>query len=78
MCSLGLSFHQPIYETILRYATAMCPVKTGQNWTKEEIHTEVMRGPHESALADDAITHFATEEKGKVASNGHFWYYITT
>ena len=28
-----------------------------------------MRGPHESALSEEAIAHFAAEAKGKVASN---------
>ena len=28
-----------------------------------------MRGPHESALVDKAIAHFAAEAKSKVASN---------
>ena len=28
-----------------------------------------MRVPHESALADKAIAHFADEAKGKMASN---------
>ena len=43
-------------------------MKTGRNWTKEEIHAAVMRGPHESALSDEAIAHFAAEAKEKVAS----------
>ena len=45
------------------------PFKTGQNWTKEEIHAAVMRGPHESALSEEAISHFAAEAKEKLASN---------
>ena len=28
-----------------------------------------MRGPHESSLAEEAIAHFAAEEKEKVSSN---------
>ena len=28
-----------------------------------------MRGPHESALAEESIAHFAAEAKEKVASN---------
>ena len=51
MCPSGFSVHHPAYETFKRYATGRCPVKTGLNWTKEEIHTAVMRGKHESALA---------------------------
>ena len=69
MCLSGLAVHQPAYETFKRYATVGCPVNTGRNWTKEEIHAAVMMGPHESALAEEEISHFAAEAKGKVASN---------
>ena len=57
MCLSGLDIHHPAYETLQKYATGGCPVKTVQNWTKEEIHVEVMRGTHESAL--EAISYFA-------------------
>ena len=66
---LGLEVHHPTYETLMEYATGGCPVKTGRNWTKEEIHAAVMRGPNESDLIEEAIAHFSAEEKGKVASN---------
>ena len=68
MCLSGLAVHHPAYKMLLKYATGGCPVKTGLNWTKEEINAAVMRRPHESALADDAIAHFSTEAKVKVAS----------
>ena len=64
-----MKVHYPTYETLLEYATGGCSIKTGRNWTKEEIHTAVMKDPHESALEDEAITNFATEAKVKVASN---------
>ena len=51
-CTLGLSVHHPDYETLKRYATEGCPVKTGQNWTEYEINVAVMRGPHQSALSE--------------------------
>ena len=69
MCLSGLAVHHPTYETILDYATGGYPVNTRRNWTKEEIHAEVMGGPHKSAFADEAIAHFSDEAKGKVASN---------
>ena len=50
MCQSGLTVHHPSYETLKRYKTEGCHVKTGQNWTKEEIHAAVMRGTNESAL----------------------------
>ena len=65
----GLAVHRPAYETLKRYATEGCPVKIGRNWTKEEINAEVMRGPHESALPEEAIAHFAAKAKEKAASN---------
>ena len=46
MCPSGLAVHHPAYETLQKYATAGFPVKTCRNWTKEEIHAAVMRGPH--------------------------------
>ena len=46
-----------------------CFVKTGRNWTKEEIHAAVIRGPHHSDLEEESIAHFPDEAKGKVASN---------
>ena len=69
ICPLVLAVHHPDYETLQKYATGGCPVKTGQNWTKEEIHAAAMRGPHESDLVGEAIAHLAAEEKEKVASN---------
>ena len=69
MCPSGLAVHHPAYDTLQQYATGGCPVKTGQNWTKEETHTAVMRDPHESALAEEAIAHLAAEAKEKVSSN---------
>ena len=63
MCPLGLSVYHPAYETLQKYVTVGCPVKTGRNYTKEKIHAAVMRGPHESALVEEAIAHFAAEAK---------------
>ena len=70
MCPSGLAVHHPSYETLKRYAMEGCPVKTGQNWTKEDIHAAVMRGPHESALAEEEIAHFTAEaEKSGIKSS---------
>ena len=51
-----------------------CPVKNGRNWTMEEIHVAVMRGPHESSLAEEAIAHLAAEAKEKWYQTRHGWY----
>ena len=61
MCPSGLAVHHPAYETLQKYATGRCTIKTGQNLTKEEIHTAEMRGPQESALAEEVITHLAAK-----------------
>ena len=68
MCPLGLAVHLPSYETLLKYATEGFPVRTGRNWTNEEIHVALMRVTYESSLAEEAIAHFAAEERGKGAS----------
>ena len=69
MCPSGLAVHPPTYETLPEYATGGFPVKTDRTWTKEEINAAVMRGPHNYALANKAIGHFAAEVKGKVTSD---------
>ena len=63
VCPSGLAVHRPAYETLKRYATEVCPVKTGGNRNKEDINAAVMRGPHESALSEEAISHFTAEAK---------------
>ena len=63
MCPSGLAVQHPDYENLQKYATGGCPVKTGQNWTKEEIHAAVMRGIHDSTLAEEEIYHFTDEAK---------------
>ena len=68
MCPSGVAVHHPAYAKLLEYASKGCPVKTGHNWSKEEIHAAVMRGPHESDFSKESIAHFAAEEKAKMAS----------
>ena len=63
MCPSGLAVHHPAYETLKRYSMEEFPVKTGRNWTKEDIHATVMRGPHKSDLAEEEIAHFTAEAK---------------
>jgi len=40
---------------------------TGKNWTRAEMAAAIARGPHESALSQEAIQHFTDEVKEKVA-----------
>ena len=35
MCPSGLAVHNPVYETLLEYATGGCLVKADRNWTKD-------------------------------------------
>ena len=63
MCLSGLAVHHPAYETLQKYATGGFPIKNGRILTKEEIHAAVMRGPHNSALEEEAISHFTAEAK---------------
>ena len=69
MCPLVLEVHHPAYERLQKYVTGGFFVKTGQNWNGEEIYASAIRVPHKSALAEEAIAHFAAEAKEKVASN---------
>ena len=64
-----MAVHHPAYEKLHKHAMGGCPVKTGRNCTKKEIHAAVMRGPRESALAEEAISYFTAESKEKAASN---------
>jgi len=76
MCPSGLAVHHPAYETLLQYATGGCPVKTGRDWTANEVTAAVERGAHESALTPEALAHFAQEAKEKVAAGAtriFFW-----
>jgi len=70
ICPSDLAVHHPADQTFLKYPTGGCPLKTGHNWTKNEIHAAVMRGPHKADMSDKAIAHFAVEAKEKVASKG--------
>ena len=63
MCLSGLVVHHLSYETLQKYVTGGCPVKTGRNWTKEEIYLAVMMGPHDSVFAEEAIAHFTDQAK---------------
>ena len=63
MCPLGLAVHHPAYETLKRYATEGCPIKTGRKCTKGEIIAALMSGLNKSALSEEAIAHFDAEAK---------------
>ena len=66
MCPTGLALHHPAAAELLKYATGGCPANTGQPWTKAQMQEAIDRGPHVSALEQDAIEQLAEELKQKV------------
>jgi hypothetical protein len=51
----------PSGELLKEWVQLGCPTRTGRPWVKEEIWEAVERGPHQSALSDEALDHFAVE-----------------
>lgn len=61
----GLAMHHPAADRLFQYATQGCPAMSGNNWTREMIQAAIDRGPHESALAPDAMAYIQTEARDK-------------
>ncbi len=66
MCPSGLALAHPAAPYLLQYATGGCPVNTGQPWTVEQMEAAIQRGPHSSALEQDAIEQLHAEVEEKV------------
>jgi hypothetical protein len=66
MCPLGIATSHPAGKLLHEWSQIGCPTRTGQPWSKEEIWEAVERGPHRSALSDEALQHFAEEAFEKV------------
>ncbi len=66
MCPTGYTMKHPAADTLRQWASMGCPTRTGRQWTKEEVWQAVARGPHQSALAPEALQHFADEAREKV------------
>ena len=66
MCPSGIATSHPAGELLQEWSQIGCPTRTGRPWTKDEIWEAVERGPHRSALSDDALQHFANEAVEKV------------
>jgi hypothetical protein len=66
MCPTGRALGHPAADTLRDWATFGCPMRTGRNWTKNDIWEAVERGPHQSAMSPEAIEHFATEIQEKI------------
>ena len=61
MCPSGLALCHPTADLLHEWATYGCPTNTGTPWTAEQIQAVVDRGPHCSALSNEAIAHFKAE-----------------
>jgi len=68
MCPSGLALLHPAADLLKKWATYGCPTKTEMPWMQEQMQAAVDRGPHWSALTNDAITHFRAEVDEKVKS----------
>jgi len=68
MCPSGLALLHPTADLLKEWATYGCPTSTGAPWTPEQMQAVVDRGPHRSALTDNAIAHFRAEVEEKVKS----------
>jgi hypothetical protein len=66
MCPAGLALHHPAANLLKEWATYGCPTQTGKPRTREEMQAAIERGPHCSALLDEAIAHFKAEVDEKV------------
>ena len=51
----------PAANLLLKYARVGCPVLIGRELTPDEMEAEIMKGPHSSALEDDAISQIQFE-----------------
>ena len=66
MCPKNLALEHPAANKLLQYATGGCPCNSGKPWTKEQMWEAVARGPHVSALEEDAIAQLEGEIANKV------------
>jgi hypothetical protein len=66
MCPKGLALYHPAAAKLLQYATRGCPVNSGRPWTREELEAAIQRGPHVSALDQDAMKQLQQEVSEKV------------
>ena len=66
MCPSGLALHHPAAPLLKEWATYGCPTNTGRPWKREETQEAIDRGPHRSALSEEAIAHFKAEVNEKI------------
>lgn len=68
MAPKGLATLHPAGDLLNEWSQFGCPTMTGQPWTKQEMAAAIARGPHKSALSDEALKHFELEIAEKVAA----------
>ena len=59
----------PTANLLLQYAQVRCPVSVGPDWNPDEMEAAVSKGPHSSALEDDAISKIQIEAREKSAQD---------
>ena len=66
MCPSGLALEHPAADVLLQYSQGGCPVQSGKDWTIDMMTAAVERGPHVSALVDEAMLQLQQEVAEKV------------
>jgi hypothetical protein len=66
MAPQGLALRHEAAGILSEWEKFGCPTRTGRDWTLEEIQAAIDHGPHQSALDQAAIEHFAEEVRDKV------------
>ena len=61
------SARHPTSPMLRKYATRGCPVQTREDWTAEQLQAAVEKGPHSSALENNAIAQIQVEAREKEA-----------
>jgi hypothetical protein len=67
MAPQGLALKHMAAELLLDWEIFGCPTRTGRDWTPGEIQGAINCGSHKSALEPNAIAHFETKVRDKVA-----------
>jgi hypothetical protein len=68
MCPSGLARMHPAGDLLYEWSQYGCPTMTGRPWTTAEMEAAIARGPHKSSLTTEAIAHFTSEVKDKIAA----------
>ena len=61
--------HHPAADKLLEFATKGCKTRTGKLWTREQMEEAICRGPHISAMEEEAMEVLVKEVTAKVQHN---------